>query len=63
MQAAEPRSMTRWPALAPRALWLALAFGVAALLLVVIDRQPDSNDARWPTHAGHLRGGGLDGRA
>ena len=49
MQAAEPRSLTRWPAIAPRALWLALVLAIAALLLVVIDRQPDSNDARWPT--------------
>jgi hypothetical protein len=49
MQAAEPRSLTRWPAIAPRALWLALVFGIAAVLLVVIDRQPDSNAARWPT--------------
>jgi hypothetical protein len=48
MQATESRSLTGSPRIARRALWLALAFGVAAALLVAINRQPEVADARWP---------------
>src|SRR5215218_5855494 len=48
MQATERRSLRLTPPIGRRALWLALAFGISAALLVAIDRQPDVNEARWP---------------